>query len=65
MLRYNKVNVKLSDSQLNKLKTAVKDQIGTILRMNIKTFYESNLPHELLLPTIQTTKLRNAIENNI
>ena len=65
MLRYNKVNVKLSDSQLNKLKTAVKDQIGTILRMNIKMFHESNLPHELLLPTMQTTKLRNAIENNI
>ena len=28
MVRYDKVNVKLSDSQLNKLKTAVKDQTG-------------------------------------
>ena len=36
MLAYNKVNVKLSDSQLNKLKTAVKNQTRATLRMNIK-----------------------------
>ena len=35
MVRQNKVNVKLSDSQLNKLKTAVKDQTGVTLRTNI------------------------------
>ena len=63
MVRYNKVNVKLSDSQLNKLKTEVKDQTGVTLRMNIKIFNENNLLHELLLLTTrQTTKLRNAIE---
>ena len=28
-------------------------------------FNGKNLPHELLLTTRQTTKLRNAIENNI
>ena len=39
MIRYKKVNVKLSDSQLNRLKTAVKDQAGVTLRMNIKMFY--------------------------
>ena len=34
--------------------------------MNKKMFHGKNLPHELLLLTIrQTTKLRNAIENNI
>ena len=38
MVEYNKVNVKLSDSQLNKLKSAVKKQTGTTLRMNIKMF---------------------------
>ena len=31
MVEYNKVDVKLSDSQLNKLKTAVKNQTGTTL----------------------------------
>ena len=33
--------------------------------MNIKMFNGNNLPHELLLTTKQTTKLRNAIENNM
>ena len=32
--------------------------------MNAKIFSGNNLPHELLLTTRQTTKLRNAIENN-
>ena len=65
MVKYNGVNVKLSDLQLNKLKTAVKKQTGVNLRMNIKTFNGKNLPHELSLTTRQTIKLRNAIENKI
>ena len=44
MVEYNKVNVKLSDSQLNKLKTTVKNQTGVTLRTNIKIFNENNLP---------------------
>ena len=44
MVEYNKVNVKLSDSQLNKLKTTVKNQTGITLRTNIKIFNENNLP---------------------
>ena len=51
MVEYNKVNLKLSDSQQNKLKTAVKNQTGVALRMNIKTLNGNNLPHELLLTT--------------
>ena len=65
MVEYNKVNVKLSHSKLNKRKTEVKNQTGTTLRMSIKMFNDSNLPHELLIPTRQKTKLRNAFENNI
>ena len=65
MVRYNKVNVKLSDSQLKNLKTAVADQTGVTSRMNIKMFNGHNLPYKLLLTTRQTTKLRNAIENNM
>ena len=38
MVECIKVNVKLSDSQLNKLKTTVKSQRGVTLRMNIKMF---------------------------
>ena len=61
MVECNKVNVKFSDSQINKLKTAFKIQTGVTLRM----FNENNLPHELLLTTRQKTELRNAIENNM
>ena len=61
MVEYNKV----PDSQLNKLKTAVKNQTGITLRMNIKMFNGNNLPHKLLLATRQKKKkIRNACENN-
>ena len=53
MVEYNKVNVKLSDSQLNNSKTAVKSQTGATLRMNFKMFNGNNLPHELLLTARQ------------
>ena len=65
MVEYSTVNAKLSDSQLNKLKTAVNNQTGTTLRMNIRMFNGNNLPHELLRTAKQTTKLINAIENNM
>ena len=65
MVEYNTINAKLSYSQLNKLKSAVKNRQGTTLRMNTRMFSANNLPHELLLTTRATTKLRNAIENNI
>ena len=66
MVEYNKLNAKLSDSRLNKLKSAAKNQTGVTLRMNIKIFNGNKLPHELLLLTTrQATKLRNAIENNM
>ena len=51
MVEYSKVNVKLSNSQLNKLKTAAKNETRVTLRMNIKMFNGNNLPHELLLTT--------------
>ena len=65
MVEYNKVNVKLSDTQLKKLKTAAKNKTGTTLRINLKTFNENNLPHDLLLTTRQKTKLRNAYRRNV
>ena len=61
MVEYSKVNVKLSDTELKKLKTTVKNKTGTTLRINLKTFNGNNLPHELLLTTRQKTKLRNAL----
>ena len=64
MVGYNNINVKSSDWQLNKLKSAGKNQRGVTLRMNIKMFEGSNLPHDLLLTTRQKSKLRNEFENN-
>ena len=64
-IEYNAVNAKRSNSQLNKLKSAVKGNEGTALRMNTRMFSANNLPHELLLTTRQATKLRNAIVNNM
>ena len=65
MVEYNTVNAKLSNSQLNKLKNAVKNRQETILRMNARILSANNLPHELLLTTRQISKLKNAIENNM
>ena len=58
MVEYSKVNAKLSDTQLKKLKNAVKNKTGTTLRMSLKMLDGNNLPHELLLKTRQKTKLR-------
>ena len=49
MVEYSKVNVKLSDTQLKKLKTSVKNKTGATLRMSFKMFNGKDLPHELLL----------------
>ena len=65
MVEYIKVNVKLSDSQIKKLKDAVKDNTETTLRISLKMFNGNDLPHELLLTTRQKTKVRNAFNNNM
>ena len=65
MTEYNKVNVKLSDSPLNKLKPGFKNETEVTLRMSIKMFYGHKLPYKLLSTTIHETKLWNAFENNI
>ena len=61
MVEYNKVNVKLTDIQLKRLKSAVKNKTGTTLRMSFKMFDENDLPHELLLTTGHKTKVKKTI----
>ena len=51
MVEYSKVNVKLSDAQLKKLKIPVKKKTGTTLRMSLKILDGNYLSHELLLTT--------------
>ena len=61
MVEYSKVNVKLTDTQLKKLKTAVKNKTGTTLRMSSKMLDGNDVPHDLLLTTRQKTKLKKAL----
>ena len=53
MAQYKSLNVKLSDSQSNKLKSAIKDKIEVILRLssNMVGYSDDKIsfPHELLL----------------
>ena len=65
MVEYSKINLKLTDAQLKKLKTAVKNKTGTILPMSLKMLNGNDLLHELLLTKRQKTKLRNALNNNM
>ena len=65
MIEYCKVDIKLTNTQLKKLKNAAKNKTRTTLRMILKMFDGSDLPHELLLTTRQKTKLRNALNNNM
>ena len=65
MVQYTEVSVKLTDAQLKNLKTAVKDKIGTTLRMSFKMLDGNDLPHQLLLTTRQKAKLTNAFNNNM
>ena len=65
MVEHSKINCKLTNVQLNKLKKSVKSNEGATLRLGIKNFNKDELPHELLLTTRQNTKLRNAINNNL
>ena len=65
MVEYTKVNVKLTNLQISKLKKAVKNNDNATLRIGIKSLNKEDLPHELLLTARQNNKLRNAINNNL
>ena len=54
MVEYTKINCKLTNVQINKLKKAVKTNEGGTLRLVIKNFNKDKLPHELLLTTRQS-----------
>ena len=64
MANCQEARVKLTNTQLSKLKSTVKNKTGTILRISKKNFEDEELPHELFLTTRQTTKIRNAFANN-
>ena len=63
MVNYQEPRVKLTNTQLKKLKSAAKNKIGTILRLNKKNVEDEELPHELFPTTRQTIKIKNAFAN--
>ena len=68
MTQYNSLNVKLSNSQLNKLKPAIKNGTDVILRLSSNTIGnsddEGNFPHKLLLTNRQVANICKAFANH-
>ena len=69
MTQYNSLNVKLSNSQLNNLKTAIKNESKVIITLSSNMIGNSddeiNFPNKLLITNGQVVNLRKAFENNI
>ena len=65
MTKYNKLNVKLSNSQLNKLESTIKNETEVVLRLssNMIGDDETNFPHKLLLTNRQVANLRKDFVN--
>ena len=67
MTQYNGLNVKLSNSQRNKLKSAITNETEVVLRLssNIIGGNKTNFPHKLLLTNRQVANLRKAFANHL
>ena len=67
MTQYNSLNVKLSNSQLNKFKSAIKNENEVVLRLppNMIGDNESNFPHQLLLTNRQVANICKDFANNL
>ena len=67
MAQYSSVNVKLLNSQLKKLKYAIKNENDVIIRLSPSMTGDSNdkrnFPHELLLTDRQVSSIRKAISS--
>ena len=68
MTQYNTLNVKLSNSQLNKLKSSIKNETDVFLRISSNMVGNSNdntdFPHELLLTNRQVANIRKVFAKN-
>ena len=68
MTQYNSLNVKLSNSQLNKLKSSIKNETYVASRISSSMVGSSNdntnFPHELLLTNRQVANIRKAFAKN-
>ena len=65
MESYQEARVKITNTQLSKLRSAAKNKTRAISRSNKKNFENEELPHELFLTIRQTTKIRNPFASNM
>ena len=67
MTQYNSLNVKLSISQLDKLKWAIKNETEVVLRLssNMIGDDETNFPHKLQLTNRQVANLCKTFANHL
>ena len=67
MTQYNTLNVKLSNSQLNNLKSGIKNGAEVTLKISSNVVGDSNdeiiFPHKLLLTNTQVSRLRKTFAN--
>ena len=67
MTQYNSLNVKLSNSELNKLKLSIKNETDVVLRISPNMIGnsddETNFPHKSLLTIRQNTNLCKVFAN--
>ena len=68
MTQYSSLNVKLSNLQLNKLKSSIKNEADVVLRISSNMVGNSNdntnFPHELLLTNRQVANICKAFAKN-
>ena len=68
MTQYNRLNLKLSNSQLSKLKSAIKNETDVVIRLSPNMIGDSNdetnFSHKLLLTDRQVSSIRKAFSNN-
>ena len=68
MTQYNSLNVKLSNSQPNKLKSAIKNETEVVLRLSSymagNSDDKTNFPHKLLLTNRQVANVRKGFASN-
>ena len=67
MTQHNSLNVKLSNLQLNKLKSAIKNETAVVLKLSLNMIgdNEINFPRKLLLTNRQVANLRKAFANHL
>ena len=67
MTQYNSLNVKLSNSQLNKFKSAIKSETEVVLRLssNMIGDNETDFPYQLLLTNRQVANIRKTFANHL